>query len=351
MASLTKVAITTRRIIRYGIYLILAIIFIRISIYVTTKIYRYFFPAPPPPPTVVFGPLPALPFPEQPKPTNLFFTLQTPDLKLPKLPPQVDVYEMPQIQPNIQALDLAKQTATRLGFNPNGRELVETVYLFQRDDAPSTLNMNIITRIFSISYDINADPTVTSRVPPAPEAAIGLAKNYLRFANLLEKDIAKTDPTYEFYRVERGSFVSAPSLSDSGLIKVNIYREPLSDLPPATPKANEANIWFMISGATKPGSQIIAAEYHYFPVDAEKKATYPIKTSEQVWEELKAGQAYFASVDEDAIGEIIIRKIYLAYYDAGQYAKYYQPVVVFEGDNNFVAYVPAIAPEFYATQE
>ena len=26
-------------------------------------------------------------------------------------------------------------------------------------------------------------------------------------------------------------------------------------------------------------------------------------------------------------------------------------VTVFEGDNNFVAYVPAIAPEFYATQE
>ena len=39
--------------------------------------------------------------------------------------------------------------------------------------------------------------------------------------------------------------------------------------------------------------------------------------------------------------------MYLAYYDPDVHADFYQSVIVFEGDNNFTAYVPAIADQFY----
>jgi len=39
--------------------------------------------------------------------------------------------------------------------------------------------------------------------------------------------------------------------------------------------------------------------------------------------------------------------VYLAYYDAGVPTDYYQPIIVFEGDQDFLAYVPAIASEYY----
>jgi hypothetical protein len=42
-----------------------------------------------------------------------------------------------------------------------------------------------------------------------------------------------------------------------------------------------------------------------------------------------------------------VRKIYLAYYDAGVYTEFYQPVFVFEGDKDFVGYVPAVTTDYY----
>jgi hypothetical protein len=350
MASLTRVAITSRKVIRYFIYLIIGIIFARATYIVGTRIYRYFYPAPPPPPVVEYGKLPALAFPEKAFPQNLIFTLQTPDLKLPKFPTQEIVYVMPQPAPNIRAIDSAQQTAQRLGFNPNGRELVETVYLFKRDDAPASLNMNVVSGIFSISYDLNSDPSALDRIPPTPEAATGIVKGMLQFSTILPKDL--TGPvTTEFLKVEQGKFIKTFSQSDADVVKVNLFRKNYNDLPSVPDDPKEANVWFMVSGAKERGHQIIAGEYHYFPVDEEKHSTYPIKTAEEVWEELKAGHAYIASLGQNEKGgEVIVRRVYLAYYDAGQYTGFFQPVVVFEGDNDFAAYVPAVTNQFYGAE-
>jgi len=42
-------------------------------------------------------------------------------------------------------------------------------------------------------------------------------------------------------------------------------------------------------------------------------------------------------------GQVTIRNIYLAYFEPVTLTNYLQPIFVFEGDNNFVAYVPAIS--------
>ena len=46
-------------------------------------------------------------------------------------------------------------------------------------------------------------------------------------------------------------------------------------------------------------------------------------------------------------GQVVIREVYLAYYDAGEQVEFYQPVIVFAGDNNFIAYVPAVTADYY----
>ena len=350
MASLTKVAITTRRIIRYSIYLILFIIFARLTILVTTRIYRHFFPEPPPPPTLEFGKLPDLPFPLREFPSDVVFTLQTPDEKLPKLTTQAKVFFMPQAVPNIRAVEFAREQALKLGFNPDGRELVETVYLFQRTDAPASLNMNIVTGVFSISYDLNANPSILQQIPPPPEVSVNQVKGYLTGANLLPNDIRDGPTSHEFIRVEQGQFVNAFSLSESDFVKINLFRKDFDEIKSLPPDFTEANVWFMLSGSSEAGSKIVAAEYHYFPLDEEKFATYPLKTSEQAWEELKAGRAFIANYEPSEEAEIFIRRVYVAYYDAGQYTEFYQPVIVFEGDNNFAAYVPGIASEYYGEE-
>ncbi len=43
---------------------------------------------------------------------------------------------------------------------------------------------------------------------------------------------------------------------------------------------------------------------------------------------------------------VVVRNVYLAYYDSFEPQTYMQPVFVFEGDDNFQALVPAVSQEW-----
>jgi hypothetical protein len=347
MASLTQIAITTRKIIRYSIYAIIFLIIVRITLRIGIAAYRFFFPAPPPPPTVSFGKISKIPFPEKEAPENLTYTLETPEGVLPKLPDQGKVFFIPRASSAFLQLDVAKEKAASLGFSPNETMLTETTYLFTHPMSPALLKINTVTGKFSISYDLTADVSLIGTRPPAPEVATSIARSYLSSAGLLADDLYGP-ATHEFLRVEGNKFTPALSLSEADFIKVNLYRQEIDEFPslPANPK--EANVWFIISGSNRRERQIIAAEYHYIPINQEQFATYPLKKAEEAWEEIKGGKAYIANPglieDNDSVK---IRRIYLAYFDPASGGEFYQPIIVFDGDEGFTAYVPAIASEYY----
>lgn len=347
--NLTQASILSRKGIRYAIIGLVAIIILRFALQLGVKAFRYFFPPAPPKPTVSFEVLPKLPFiQEDPdRVGKLTYQLETISGSLPKLSTQANVYFMPKTPSSILSLDRAKDTAAKLGFSPNGKEVVETVYDFPSPNYPSSLSMNIINGIFSISYDLTADPEVINTIPPSPQVAKDAASKFLSSADLLNDDI-KDQISHSFLRIENGKFTPALSLSDANFTKVNFYRGEYSDLPSVTSSFNEGNVWFIFAGDAKSTSRgkIISGEYHYFPISEQNSSTYPLKTAEQAYEELKNGQGYVAQFGTGG-DTITIREVYLAYYDPGQYVEFYQPVVVFEGDNGFVAYVPAVTDDYY----
>lgn len=353
MASLTEASILTRKIVRYGLYLIILIIIARIALYFGKGIYERYFPPEPPKATVAFGKLPLLPFPQKTVPADLAYKLETTDGQLPAFPEFVPVYEMPQAQSSIAGLDAAKQKASAMGFNTDGRLIVENVpnvYLFRKNDKPANFTINIITGVFSISYDLASDPSVLSTTPLGPTQAVNNAQNFLTRIGLVESDLTGAATT-EFLRVEKGRFISASSLSEAQITKVNLFRKNYGDkdsIRAVTPDMPESNVWAMFAGVS---NEVIAAEYHYFPLNVKKNGTYPIKTAEQAFQDLKDGRGYIAnSGNRGSTNEVTIRKVYLGYYDAGQYQPYYQPVVVFEGDGNFWAYVPAVNDDNYGSE-
>lgn len=346
MSSLTQISILSRKIIRYSIYTAVFIVIVRYSYLIGTKIYRKYFPAPPPEPTKTFGKLTKIPFPvsEKETPKDLVFTLETATGKLPKFPTQMTIYFMPKAVSTIQSLDYAKQKATSLGFDPEGKENVPTVYEFSNKSSPSSLTLNIVTGVFSIYFDLNSKPTILEGVPPDPTTATSLVKTYLSRAKSLPTDL--TGPiTSEYLKIQDGNFVPANSLSDANVTKVNFFRKNYNDFPNVTGTKTEANVWFMFSGAKALSDQVVKAEYKYFAIDENKNGTYPIITAQQAWDKLKSGDAYFAHVDEKSNGNITVRKVYLAYYDPDRYTEFFQPVIVFEGDDNFTAYVSAVSPD------
>lgn len=353
MATLTEVSIISRKVIRYSIYAIILIIIARFSINTGKDIYKKLFPPKEEPPTVAFGKLPSISFPERSK-FDMNYALELPEGSLPTLPNQLKVYVMPEPESDIKTLDDAKTKAKNLGFNPEGKQLFETipnVYIFPKRNEPSSLTMNIITGTFSVSYNINENSSVLNSVPPSSETSIERVYAFLRGGGIIAEDLSNGNATTKYLKTEAGKFIPAVSLSDAQLTKVNLFRKNYGaneNIIPVTPEMPEANVWFILAGGK--GNQIIAGEYHYFAIDGTKSATYPLKTSEIAWEELKSGKAFIANAGGNLNSNVIIRKVYLAYYDAGQYIQYYQPVVVFEGDNDFYAYVPAITDEYYGKE-
>jgi hypothetical protein len=254
---------------------------------------------------------------------------------------------MPKLSSTLLSLDVAKDKAVALGFNPNEQEVSQTIYKFSHKVNPQTLEMNIGTGVFSLSYDLKADSSPIEKRPPAPEVAASIVTSYLSNAGLLPTDL--TGPTtHEFLKIEGDKFVSALSLSESHLIKVNFFRKDYDELPSLTLNPDSANIWFMVSGADAREKQVIAGQFHYFPVDETQLSTYPIKGAQTAWDELNAGGAFIAALGLNKEGdEVKIRRIYIGYYDPGTPMEFFQPIIVFEGDRGFIAYIPAVAPEYY----
>lgn len=347
MMTLTKASITARKTIRYTIFFIIFLIIGRIFLNGAIGLYKKLFPPEAPPPTVAFGKLPSLPFPERAK-LNLSFALETPQGSLPTLPNQAKVYFMPKLSANLLSLDFTKQRVKRLGYDENPIEINESTYQFHHKTTTSTLKTDIITGAFSLSYDLIADPSPLSIKPSSPEVAVSSAKSFLDGAGSLPEDLSGPT-THEFLKHQSSGLIPATSLSDANLIKVHLFRKNYDELPSLTPTPKEGNVWFILSGQRERGKNMIAGEYHYFPVDEEQFATYPIKTPDMAWSELTAGNYFIASFGGAKEGEVVkIRRMYLAYYDAGVVTDFFQPIYVFESpDKNFVAYIPAVTPDYY----
>jgi len=348
MLTLTQASITARKSIRYGIYFIIFIIIGRITLMGVVGIYKKLFPPKDPPPTVAFGKLPSLSFPEKEK-INLSFTLETPEGVLPQTPNQIMVYFMPKLSANLLSLDFAKEKANYMGFKSDPVQINESLYSFSHINIPSMLKINIVTGAFSLSYDLIADSSPLETKPPLVEIAVSNLKSFLDKSDSLPEDISSGKYTHTYLKHFSSGLVPVSSSSEANLIRVDLFRQNYNDLPCVTPTPDNANVWFLVSGITDKNKNIISGEYHYFPVDEEKFSTYPLKDAQAAWNEFSSGNYYAASNGTAIDNENIkIRRIYLAYYDAGVQTDFFQPVFVFEGtEKGFLAYVPAISAEYY----
>lgn len=344
-ANLTFIAVKARKSIRFGLAGIIVFLILRSLFGFAVNIYQQVFPKKIPP-NAKFGALSSLPFPQKQGLPTFEYKIELPS-GLPTLAETGSVYYMPKEDITFQSSAVAKQRSSQLGFTNEPFEIQSTVYKFRHQKLPSTLEMNIVSGIFNISYDLASDPIPLDKQPPATQEAASIVRNYLNRAAILPEDLEGGPITEEFLKVDSQGLSTALSLSESNLIKVNFFRQPVNELEPKTPDPNTSNVWFILSGESPNARQIIVAEYHYFPVDKEQVATYPLKTAAQAIQDLQAGKAYIASLGQNQDGKVTVRRIELAYYDAGAYTPYYQPIIVFKGDRGFEAYLPAVTDQYY----
>ena len=347
MATLTETAQSARRIIKLGGLGLAVFLLIKMGLFIYNSYLRVVNPPPAPPPTVAFGKLPTIVFPEKLHP-ELTLRLETPTGGTPSLGDRAEIYLMPTFRSNLLALDEAKETTKRMGFRGEPKEITERRYRWENSEfLPSTLEMDIINGSFLLKRNWQADPTILSEKQlPGREQTEIEAEGFLRQAGLMTEEMETARMEISYLTFSAGQYVEAVSLSEADFVLVDMFRPDIDEKPVLPEEPEKGVVRIIFSGSREAEKRVVQAEYNYFPVNVEQKATYPIKSASQAWRELQTRQGYVASIGENPEGVISIRRIYLGYYDASESQGFLLPIVVFEGDNDFYGYVQAVKNEW-----
>jgi hypothetical protein len=348
MTKLSETAYYTRKIIKFGVIGIIAFFALRIFINTSIAIYKKLNPPPPPPPTVDFGKISRINFPTKEQPNDLSYNLQTPSGELPQFSDRAKVYYMPYQRPNLLALERAKREARQMGYTGEPRPVTDKIYRWEkRSNATSTLEMNIFTGAFKINYDWQNDQNIflNKNLPGKQQAKIE-AQTFLRTAGLNTEDLTTDKAKVSYLKAQGNRIAPAVSLSEADFVKVEMFRADVDEKPVLTKNAEKGVITFIFTDYVNASRKIIKVDYNYFPVNYEQPATYPIKTADTAWKQLQNGQGFIANWEGDN-KQITIRRVYIGYFDGLEPQDFLQPIAVFEGDNDFYAYVPIITDQWY----
>jgi hypothetical protein len=349
MANLTLTTYYARRGLLFGSIAFVGILILRVSISLSVSIYKQLNPPPPPAPTVAFGKLPALVFPESDFASQtLNFKLETIEGNLPRLADVGRVYFMPKKEPSLTALDEAKVRARNLGFESTPEAVDKFTYRWIKQiPLPKVLTLNINNNNFIINYPFTNDQEVlNSKYLPSAQSAAQETKNFLSQKGFLPTDLATGSAEFVQLRFDPPDLVEVNSLSEADFLRVNLFRSDLDDLRIMPPNPKHSLVSLLFSGARDTEKRIVEIDYFYFPIDYETFATYPLKPLNLAWEELKNNQGYLAHVGKNTTGQAIIRRVTLGYFDSKLPQNFLQPIYIFHGDDDFFAYVSAIAPEW-----
>lgn len=348
MGRLTQVSFQTRRLIKYGFFFLVFLIVGKTILNFGLTIWKKLNPPPPLPPTVSFGKLPAIKFPEKEKKTDLEFNLETPSGSLPEFPDRAKIFFVPYQQPNLLALDRAKEIATLIGFKNEPKAISGKVYQWtQFENNTLQLEMDIVSSSFILSYDWQNDPIfLKEKILPGKEQAKQEAQNFLTKIKISKEDLANEKMMVNYLKIVGNDLIQALSPSESNFVKVEMFRKNVDELPVLTADPAKGIVSIIISGVKDYTKKIVRVEFNYFPIKYDSWATYPIKSTATAWQELKNGEGFVANW-EGTENKVTIRRIYLAYFDSFKPQEFLQPIIVFEGDGNFFGYIPAITSEWH----
>lgn len=361
--TLTEAAQLTKR--WAVVFLILVVSYLG-SRAVWTYLRETVFPPKLPPPEVAFGKLPALEIPQLPfkEGTSPEYIVDTKTGRLPTdLPDRAKVYKIILPSPTQLAGERAKNLATELGFSAEPKKLSSSDYSWEKAEEGKTLEINIITGRLSLKTDLKKLRLLQKGSPPSKAAAIEQASRFLSKLGLLNEDYSLGRKEATYLQIEGVSLAKTENLAEAQLVRIDFFRG-VEDQPITTPKPHEGLI-----SVTLGKDKVPFVSYSFWPLNPLQSTTYPIKTPEQVWEEVAAGQAKmvslapqggdpFASYEPRAPETIFVRQISLGFFDSEKLQDYLQPVYILEGlgltkdkqQLEYIAYIPAIAYDWVAEE-
>lgn len=297
-----------------------------------------FFPTPLPPPEEKFGNLPQVLFPRK-SGQELSYKIDTITGKLPSFSDRAKVYKIHKREPNLVALDTARRRLRNLGFDKNESKISNSIYQWGSDSGEAII-LNIFTGTFRIhSGYLTSPPQSFNPNSVIKESLIRIVTDFLGGLGESVEDIDFNTSPLSYLRITNGIVEKANSLSEAQLVRFDLLQKDIDKLKIYYPDLNQSTIYFIFK-AEDSYPKIVEARFLHLAPDAQS-STYPIKTAEQAFNDLRTGKGLVFNQNAKS-ATIHITDVNLGYYIGEENQEFLVPIVVFTG-KNFTGYVQAIA--------
>lgn len=357
----------------------------------SVMVFNILFPPNIAPPSMAYGKLPPLAFPPNAVEGNFVYKINTATGDLPNdFPDRLNVFPIIKDNAGLLNLKAVESKVAILRFVDDQNKLLPGIPLgngnYQWED-PTGIKRKIIFDIVTFNFALTSNYLTSNtarrgRTLSTQDAAIQTVQAYLTSIDLVpnDLDIEKTkhpDPELSYLTAPRlyaiaqdGSLTTASSLLLARVIRVDLYQKNVTyelntgvsndkkelqklniDMPVLYPKPPFSTMNFLIA-AGESDAEIVDAHFLHQKINyaPDTEGTYPIKSPQEAFEEVKAKKAYIANYNTPEDNQILITKVYLAYYLGEEPQEYLMPIIVFEGQNGFYAYVSAVK-ELVPTEE
>lgn len=216
------------------------------------------------------------------------------------------------------------------------------------EEGKRRLVVDITNFNFKYEMDIVRSPELfVQNETPDKDSAQNRAIDFLKALDRYPDDLQKGRMNVIFFRYDKESSKTAilEDNTDANMVEVDFYRADIDQFPIVSPSYfNSKNYVTMV--VTNNEYQVVSAQVRLFEKSDGQVGLYPVIDGNTAYKSLQEGKGFIVSGAKIPGKEISIKHMFMGYYDPDIYQEYLQPVYVFLGDNNFVAYVVALTDKY-----
>lgn len=298
-----------------------------------------------------FGKLPpltleeTLPFPEVPR-----FVLENVEGRPVTATAAAAIYFVPNPRTRFGYLSTMYQMAKAVGFDTTvtSHSITGDTGSFKDETRDLSIDVKTFNFTYSTQYELRPELFDLPQFRPE-ESIISDAKDFLQKMDRYPEILAQGNEhaIYLHFDASTKEFTPVKSSRGANVVEVDFFIPDFDPYPIVSPKYFTSQNYVVLTYAAGV-PQVIKAQIRNFEYDKNSIGSYPIKTGDQAFEDLKNKKGFIVG-NQNPSSTIKITDMYLAYLDNQLYSPYLQPVYVFLGENSFVAYVAAVQDEWVGT--
>lgn len=295
----------------------------------------------------VFGKIPSVKFNEATSSALFNYTLDTIEGYPVTTTDSAKVFYLPKPKTKLGYREKLSLMAKNFGFSPEENQYVldGNIAIFQNETKKLMVDITNFNFSFEKKID-NLSLLSGGEFIPSENEIRNKAINFLQKVDRYPEEFtnAKTNILYLKYNSNFENYINVEKKEEANFVEIDFFRPEIDGVESVSPNFFRSKN-FIIFQFKENDYQIVKSQINFFEKSNSQYDIFPLKTANLAWEKLQKGEGFVVAATYGQ-KNIRIKKIFLAYYDPNFYQPYLQPVYVFLGDNDFVAYLPAISDEW-----